>query len=65
MSTFHARTAGPISTKISTDLPINSGKVLNTSMTPQTQPLDPGLPQTPKLKWVTENVQMGTLILLS
>jgi len=33
--------------------PTNSGKVLNASMTPQTQPLDPGVPQTPKPKWVT------------
>jgi len=36
-----------------TDLPINSGKVLNTSMTPQTLPLDSGVSQTPKPKWVT------------
>jgi len=35
------------------NLPTNSGKVLNTSMTPPTWPLDHGLPQTPKPKWVT------------
>jgi len=52
MSPFHARTGGPISTKFCTDLPTNSGKVLNTSMTPQTLPLDPGVPQTSKPKWV-------------
>jgi len=46
MYPFHARTAGPISTKFCTDLPANSGKVHNTSMTPPTQPLDPGLAQT-------------------
>jgi len=53
MSPFHARTAGPISTKFCTDLHTNSGKVLNTSMTPQTRPLDPRVPQTPKPKRVT------------
>jgi len=53
MSLFHAGTAGLISTKFCTDLPANSGKVLNTSMTPSTQPLDPRLPQTPKPKQVT------------
>jgi len=45
MSPFFARTAGPISTKFCTDLPANSGKVLNTSMTPPTQPLHPQSPQ--------------------
>jgi len=53
MSLFHAQTAKPISTKFCSDLPTNSGKVLNTSMTPLTLPLDPRLPQTPKPKWVT------------
>jgi len=48
MSPFHART-----TKFCTDLPANSWKVLNTSMTPPTQPLDPRVPQTLKPKWVT------------
>jgi len=52
MSLFHLGTARPISTKFCTDLPANSGKVLNTSMTPPTQPLDPGVPQTSKPKWV-------------
>jgi len=47
------QTAGPISTKFCTDLHTNSGKVLNTSMTTPTQPLDPGVPQTPKPKWIT------------
>jgi len=46
MSPFHARTARPISTKVCTDLPTNSGKVLNTIMTPPTQPPD----LTPKLQ---------------
>jgi len=36
MSCFHAQTAGPISTKFSTDLHTISGKVLNTSITPPT-----------------------------
>jgi len=45
--------ARPISTKFCTDLPTNSGKVLNTSMTLPTQLLDPGVPQTLKPKWVT------------
>jgi len=53
MSPFHARTAEPISTKFCTDLCTNSGKVLNTIMTPPTRPLDPGVPQTPKPKQVT------------
>jgi len=53
MSPFHAQTAGPISTKFCTDLPANSGKALNTSMTPPIQPLDSGVPQTPKPKRVT------------
>jgi len=43
MSPFHARTAGPISTKFCTDLPTNSGKILNTVM----------IPPTPKPKRVT------------
>jgi len=47
------RTAGPISTKFCTDLPTNSGKVLNTSMTLPTQPPDPGVPQTPKPQQIT------------
>jgi len=53
MSPFHARNARPISTKFCTDLPTNSWKVLNTSMTPPTRPLDPRVPETPKSKWVT------------
>jgi len=53
MSPFRAQTARPISTKFCTDLPTNSGKVLNASMTPPTQPLDPRVPQTPKPKRVT------------
>jgi len=53
MYPFHARTARPISTKFCTDLPTNSGKVLNTSMTTPTQPVDPSVPQTLKPKWVT------------
>jgi len=44
MSPFHARTARPISIKFCMDLPTNSGKVLNTSMTLPIQPLDPGNP---------------------
>jgi len=48
MYPFHARTARPISTKFCTDLPTNSGKVLSTSITPTTRPLDPGVPQTLK-----------------
>jgi len=48
MYPFHARTAGPIYTKFFTDLPANLGKVLNTSMTLPTRPLDPGVPQTLK-----------------
>jgi len=47
LSHFHKQTARPI------DLHTNSGKVLNTSMTPPTQPLDLGVPQTPKPKQVT------------
>jgi len=47
MSPFHTRTVRPISTKFCTD-PANSGKVLNTSMTLPTQPLDLGVPQTLK-----------------
>jgi len=54
MSPFHARTARPISTKFCTDLPTNSGKVLNTSTAMPTQPLVPGVPQFLKPKWVTE-----------
>jgi len=53
LSPFHARTAGQISAKFCTDLTTNSGKVLNTSMTPPTLPLDPGVPQILKPKWVT------------
>jgi len=53
MSPFHARTARPISTKFCTDIPTNSGKVLNTSMDPPIRPLDPRVPQTPKPKCVT------------
>jgi len=52
MSPFYARTFRPISTKFCTDLPTNSGKVLNISMTPPTQLLDPRVPQTLKPKWV-------------
>jgi len=52
MFPFHVWTAGPISTKFCTDLPTNSGKVLNTSITLPTRPLDPRVPQTPKPKWV-------------
>jgi len=73
MFPYHARTARPISTKFYTDLPANSGKVLNTCMTPPTQPLDPRVPQTPKPEWretgektlFNVNVQTGTLILFS
>jgi len=36
--------------QICTDLHTNSGKVLKTSLTPPTQPPDPGVPQTPKPK---------------
>jgi len=43
MSPFHAQAAGSIFTKFCTDLPANSGKVLNTL---PTQPPDPGVPQT-------------------
>jgi len=43
MSLFHARTAGPISTKLCTHLHTNLGKDLNTSMNLQTQPPDPKL----------------------
>jgi len=50
MSLFHARTAGPISTKFCTDLPTNPGMVLSTSMTAPTWPPDPRVPQTPKLQ---------------
>jgi len=46
MSPFHAQTTRPITTKFCTDLATNSGKVLNTSMTPPTQLLDP------RPKWV-------------
>jgi len=53
MYPFHARTAGPISTKFCTDLHTNSGKVLSTCMTPPTRPPDPGVPQTPKPQQVT------------
>jgi len=53
MYPFHARTAEPISTKFFTDLPTNSVKVLNTSMTLPTWTPDPGVPQTLKPKWVT------------
>jgi len=53
MSPFHILTAGPISTKFCTDLPTNWGKVLNTRMTTPTRPPDPGVPQTPKPKWIT------------
>jgi len=53
MSPFHARAARSISTKFCTNLPTSSGKVLNTSITSPIQPLDPGVPQTPKPKWVT------------
>jgi len=53
MFAFHLRTAGPISTKLCTDLPTNLGKVLNTSMIPPTWPLDSGIPKTPNPKWVT------------
>jgi len=48
-----------ISTKFCTDLPTNSGKVLNTSMTPSTQLPDPMVPQIPKPKQI-----MGEKILL-
>jgi len=41
------------STKFCTGLPDNSGKVLNTSMTPKTWPPDPRVPQTPKPKQIT------------
>jgi len=53
MTPFHARTARPIPVKFCTDIPANSGKVLNTSRTPPTCPPDPVLPQTPKPKQIT------------
>jgi len=63
MSPFHAWT--PISTKFRTDLPANSGKVLNTSMTPPTRPPDTGYPKLQNLNWslekklsITKKVQM-------
>jgi len=51
MSLFHKRTAKPISTKFCTGLQTYSVKV-NTTMNPQTQPPDPGVPQTPKPKQI-------------
>jgi len=36
-----------------TDLPTNSRKVLNTSMTSPTEPPDPRVPQTPKPRQIT------------
>jgi len=53
VSLFHAQTTGSISTKFCIDLHTNSGKVLNTSMTPSTQPPDPGVTQNPKPKQIT------------
>jgi len=47
------QTARLISTKFCTDLSTNSWKVLNTTITPPTQPPDPGVPQTPKPKQTT------------
>jgi len=52
MSLLLARTTRSISTKFCTDLHSISGKVLNTSMTRQPNPWTPGVPQTPKPKWV-------------
>jgi len=49
-SLFHNRTARPISTKYCSNLPTNSRKVLNTSMTPPSQPHDPRVPQALKPK---------------
>jgi len=46
-------TARQISTKFCTDFLINLGKVLKTSMTPPTQPTDPGVTQAPKPKQIT------------
>jgi len=61
-----AQTAGPISTKFCTDLLTNSGKLLNTTMTPQPDPLTPGYPKLQNLSrsqekklCFTKNVQMG------
>jgi len=53
ISLFQAQTTAPLSGIFCTDLHTNSGKVLNTSLTPLTWPLDPGVPQTPKPKCVT------------
>jgi len=52
VSLFHVRTARPISTKFSRSLHTNSGKVLNTSMTPPNKP-----PGTPNSKTLAENVR--------
>jgi len=50
MFPFHARIPWPISTKFCTDLHNNSGKVINTSMTPPTRLQDPRVLQTPEPK---------------
>jgi len=52
LSLFHPLTARPISTKFWTGLPINSGKVLNTSLTLPTQPPDPVVHQATKPKQI-------------
>jgi len=53
MFLFPMQTARLISDKFCTDLSTNSWKVLNTTITPPTQPPDPGVPQTPKPKQTT------------
>jgi len=45
-----------------TDFPANSGKVLNTSMTPPNRPPDPVEPQTSKSKWVTGEKTLCNII---
>jgi len=71
MYLFHKRTAQPISTKFCTDFHTNTGKVLNTSMTCQSNPLTPGYPKLQNLSRSLEkklcfwkNVQRGDLISL-
>jgi len=54
MPLFHTWTFRPISTKFCTYIQTNSVKVLNTRITPPTLPLDPGVPQTSKLKCITD-----------
>jgi len=62
MYPFHAQTAGPIPTKFCTErIPTNSGKVLNTTMTPPTRPLDPEVLQTLKPKQVMGEKPLGNI----